>query len=330
MSVFNDERYVAQAVESILAQSFTDFEFLVMDDGSTDETGPILDRFTDPRLRVIRSEKNQGIAYQVNRGMSEARGKYIARMDGDDVALPDRLRLQVEFLEANPSVMICGGQVIRFSAEGREVLWDFPIESEKLLACLFFRGCFCNPATMFRTALVQELDFRYSDGWQLAEDYYFWYRVLKQFPGANLPQPILRYRVSKSQITQTNVAEKHDRLRHIRMAMLEDLGFYPNAIDISFHESVISDDWPEDEEFFDRAIAWLDKIYQFNLKSKVFPPQALGEEMSRHLFYRALTTGLRGVQPLKLRSKATFGQCWSPSKREVFSACLKPLKTLIR
>ena len=119
MPAYNAAPFLRQAVDSILSQTFTDFEFIVVDDGSTDSTLAILDGYSDPRIRVIKSEHNLGLPGALNLGLSAARGEYIARMDADDVSLPERLMKQVSWLDENPETSVLGTFSIRIDPQGR-------------------------------------------------------------------------------------------------------------------------------------------------------------------------------------------------------------------
>ena len=122
MPVYNTAPYLREAMDSMLAQTFTDFELIVLDDCSPDNAQEILDTYTDPRIVRYRGERNVGLANVLNVGMEMARGKYIARMDSDDISLPDRLKVQVEYLESHPDIDLCSCAMQLFGA--REGLWD--------------------------------------------------------------------------------------------------------------------------------------------------------------------------------------------------------------
>ncbi|MDQ3072975.1 MAG: glycosyltransferase family 2 protein, partial [Bacteroidota bacterium] len=107
-SVYNGEEYLREAIESILNQSFTDYEFLIVNDGSTDKTAEILAGYFDPRIRIIHNNKNKGLSFSLNSGLEASFGVYVARQDADDISLRDRLRKQVDFMEKNPQIHVCG------------------------------------------------------------------------------------------------------------------------------------------------------------------------------------------------------------------------------
>lgn len=205
MSVFNGEKYLAEAICSILTQSFRHFELIIIDDGSVDGTASILEDFQnrDPRVQVLQQE-NRGLVSALNRGCSIATGKYIARMDADDMAMPDRLNLQLQFMEANPSVGVVGGNVEFMNSEGEPLgfISDFPNSNEEIQKALLQTCVIWHPTAFFRRSI-----FLASGGYRTikdAEDYDLWLRFAEQSQLANLPTMLLRYRFHKSQISTSN------------------------------------------------------------------------------------------------------------------------------
>jgi hypothetical protein len=203
MCVFNGERFLAEAVESILDQDFQDFEFIIVDDGSTDGSALILDSYQrrDPRMRVYH-EGHSGVAKSSNKGCELAQGKYIARMDADDVANQDRLALQVEFMEAHPEVGVLGAWVEWINATGKSLyISTNPAEDSEIKADLLLRRrcAFWNSTVVFRREV-----FARSGGYRcsvIAEDYDFWLRAAENFQLANLETVLVKYRIHSSQVS---------------------------------------------------------------------------------------------------------------------------------
>jgi glycosyltransferase involved in cell wall biosynthesis len=213
LCTYNDARFLPQSVESVLNQTFAEFDFLIVDDGSTDETREWLDRLSDPRVRVLRNTTNRGLTFSLNRGLDAARGRYVARMDADDVAAPERLAAQFAFMEANPSVGIVGSsrtlidEQDRFVAEARATEGDLAIRWKCLLG-----SPFAHPTVMLRRAVPERHGLRYREV-PRAEDYDLWPRLLAHTRGANLPQPLLRYRL-RERAAQSKAYQlaQHDRI----------------------------------------------------------------------------------------------------------------------
>jgi hypothetical protein len=201
--VFNGERFLREAVESILGQTFKDLEFIIIDDGSTDGTARILAEYErkDPRVRVYHHE-NRGIAKSANRGCGLARGKYIARMDADDVAMPDRFERQVDFLSKNPEAGLVGGAVEMIDGAGKRLFFDQPpLEDEAIRAALLSFGFpIYQPTVMMRKAAFEAAG-GYRAPFVPADDYDLWLRIAQRWRVANLPEVLLRRRLHSQQIS---------------------------------------------------------------------------------------------------------------------------------
>jgi glycosyltransferase involved in cell wall biosynthesis len=202
MPVYNGALYLREAIDSILSQTHTNLELIIINDGSTDDSEEIIRSYDDPRIRYILNEKNCGICVTLNKGLDVAQGKYIARMDCDDISLPERLQKQVEYIEQNPSIGILGSDIIVFG-EGIEE-WIFTFEHDKncCKAGLLFNTCFAHPAVIIRKSLLDGHKLRYDEEYRGLEDFELWYRISRYADLINLSFPLLRYRKHKSQETQ--------------------------------------------------------------------------------------------------------------------------------
>ena len=204
MPVYNTERYVAQAVESILSQTFKDFEFIIIDDGSTDTSLKILKKYAaqDQRIRLI-SRENKGVVRTRNELLEQASGEFVAVMDADDVAFPERLALQVEFLRVNLDVVCVGGAHEVIDQNGR-LLTRLPLpehDQEIQELALAGHGSICNPCAMMRRTALLEIS-GYDETLLCAEDLDVWLRLGEVGKLANLKQTILKYRLLESSISQ--------------------------------------------------------------------------------------------------------------------------------
>jgi Glycosyl transferase family 2 len=195
LPVFNCKTYVGEAIESILNQKFQDFEFLIIDDGSTDGTPGVLAKYTDPRIRHYRHE-NRGLAATLNIGISLAQGKYIARQDQDDISLPERLEKQVAFMASHPRVALLGtwAQIM----EGDRLVERYhrhPCNEAVLKYQLLFNNYFVHSSVMMRREVVEAIGGYCTDSErQPPEDYELWSRVARVAGVANLPEVLLNYR----------------------------------------------------------------------------------------------------------------------------------------
>lgn len=202
MSVYNSEKYIAEAIESILGQTFADFEFIIINDGSTDESLNIIKKYMkkDERIVLI-SRENKGLPCSLNEGISLAKAKYIARMDADDLSLPNRFEEQFEFMELNDDIGICGTWAESFGEGVKPKLMKYPKYHEELEVVLLFAVCFAHPTVMIRKQILDHNDLKYNEDYSNSQDYELWEKLSHVTKMANLQKPLLRYRVSSYSIT---------------------------------------------------------------------------------------------------------------------------------
>ena len=208
MSVYNGERYLREAVESILSQTFTDFEFIIIDDGSTDSTWEILTAYAaqDPRIVLIRNEENIGLTRSLNKGLEVARGEYIARQDADDVSYPARLHAQTQVLDQFPTIGLVGSAFELIDETGRKLgVVRPPMDNVWLQEALQTANCFCHGSVMIRRQCLQEAG-GYREVFAMAQDYDLWLRIAERFDLGALPQICYRYRLSENSITMAKRA----------------------------------------------------------------------------------------------------------------------------
>lgn len=203
MSVYNNAPYLSHAIESILAQTVADFEFLIVNDGSTDESGAIIDRFAaaDSRIRPIH-QPNAGLIISLNRMIGEARAPLIARMDGDDIALPERFEHQLAYLSAHPDIGVLGTgcTVIAENGVPSSYRFDNHVSNADIRADLKNGPPLCHPSVMMRRDVVQAVG-GYHRAYRHCEDYDLWLRLSEHVAMANLPERLLLYRHSATQVS---------------------------------------------------------------------------------------------------------------------------------
>jgi glycosyltransferase involved in cell wall biosynthesis len=226
LSVFNGRQYLRQAIQSILDQTFTDFEFLIINDGSTDDSLKILNAFAlgDPRIRII-SRSNRGLTVTLNEGIALARGEFIARMDADDIAMPDRLEKQLAYLRANPACVLLGSRVMLVDPNGS------PIEEiclhkshEEIDTALMSHGWpMVHPAVMMRTRALRSIG-GYCEAFRTNQDHDLFLRLAEYGRVANLPDMLLKYRQHKKSISAANLLQGHDPLASILAAAYQRRG----------------------------------------------------------------------------------------------------------
>lgn len=228
MPAYNAERYVGAAIDSILAQTLGDFEFIIIDDCSTDATPRILAEAAagDSRLRILHNETNQGVTKSLNRGLKEARGCYIARMDADDVSLPERFEKQAAFLDANPDHVFVAASYRMIDAEDRFIKTN--IEATESWECAWmsmFRTPVNHPTMMIKRSVLSENGISYETGYEHAEDLRFIQHLLEWGKGCALADILFNYRMHASNVSSQNVILQRDAIR--RAAALNVKTIFP-------------------------------------------------------------------------------------------------------
>lgn len=219
LPVYNGGEPLREAIESILAQDEPDFEFLIIEDCSADGSADIVRSFAekDARIRSIFHQRNAGLAATLNEGLREARGEFVARIDQDDVALPNRLSTQIRFLGTHPQVAVAGSFVYHM---GRTPQWDrlvgLPVEHEEIAGTLPKYNCMYHPSVMLRRDAILALG-GYRPEFRNSEDYDLWLRVSRVYRLANIPIPLLRYRFS---VGGMSLEKKWEQARYTQMAMV--------------------------------------------------------------------------------------------------------------
>ena len=223
MPAFNSERYIAEAIESVLAQTYTNFELIIVDDGSTDGTREIINRYQDPRIIKIFSEKNQGLIATRNKIASIARGKYLALLDADDRAFPERLQLQVDFLEKD-GIDICGADHWTLNQSNGAIKPSKQRHSNAdIHALLTVCSPLCNPAIMGKLEVFKR--FPYKTSYMHAEDYCLWTEIaLAGYHFANIEKKLIVYRLHSTQTSVNYLQAARNVFSQAQARYLQALG----------------------------------------------------------------------------------------------------------
>jgi glycosyltransferase involved in cell wall biosynthesis len=272
MTVYNGEKYLSEAIDSILNQTFEDFEFIIIDDGSTDGSADIIQSYRDERIRFLRNGKNLSVPVSSNIGLKLSCGEYIARMDCDDISLPERLEKQVQFMDDHPEVGICGTWLEIFgNAEG---VWRYPSENSEIMALSFFNSPMAHPTSMMRKELLFKYSLFYDESYTYSSDYEFWVRCGKYFPLANLDEVLFRYRRHGTQIGNRHIKEESQFSDQIRLRQLHELGLDPNSREIELHRALVLGSYFADKKFVESVNKWMLEIKCKNDRIRLYPEPA--------------------------------------------------------
>lgn len=223
MPTYNtDHEMLGQAIDSILAQSYSNFNLIIIDDGSKnyDNYNYIIKNYSDDRITALRNESNIGVAKTLNLGLSIATGKYIFRMDADDIAYPKRLEKSIDYLEKNPEVVVLGSYAKLFGK--KKGLLKLPVGNQAIRSEMVFNNPFCHPTVVFRKDFIQLNQIKYPED-ASNEDYNLWVSLSKNknVVFANIPKPLLRYRIHDAQVTASKLSKLMEDTRIIIGRMLQ-------------------------------------------------------------------------------------------------------------
>lgn len=228
MPAYNTEAYIAEAIESVLQQTFTNFEFLIINDGSTDNTEQIIRSYNDPRI-VLVNQKNGGVSNALNTGLSQARGKYIARFDADDICYPDRLQEQFDFMEKNTDYILIGSDVNYMDKNGEFLFFYSNIAHtpEDIVEKIRVYCPFIHSSVFYRTEVVKQLG-GYDVRAHTFEDYYLWIKLIKAGKSCNFKKPAISVRLNPESVTVD------ERLRGKRFGFVKKEMLFgpPEAMDL--------------------------------------------------------------------------------------------------
>lgn len=234
--VYNGSLYLREAIDSIIAQTFTDWEMIAVDDFSSDNSVEIIRSYKDPRIICLENDKNRRTAYGLNLGIELAKGKYLARMDQDDIAISERLQIQYDFMESNTHIGICGTQIQSFGhrklQEGVGSISAYPTEDEDIKLMNFIQPPFAHPSVMIRKSVLKEHNLKYRPDF-IAEDYWLWSILLPVTQAANIDKVLLKYRIHGNSITKTLYKDIIKERRPIKEEYLKRIFKLSNKQDFS-------------------------------------------------------------------------------------------------
>ena len=274
MPVYNGAYYIINSMDSILNQSFRDFELLIIDDGSTDRTINQIQSYNDSRIRLILNNKNIGQSKTLNKGLSLARGEYIAIMDQDDISIFDRLKKQLKFMEENSEIDVCGSWV-QLIGDYDEIL-ELETESEKIKINLSTNRNIAHPAVMMRKSTLLKYNFNYDPNLTIANDYDMWVKMFEYCSFANLPEPLIKYRVHQNQFSTKNLNKNISETNKVLKRLLKKIGLEVNDTSLIIYKKVFYG-YDIDTLSVSEVFKYLRELRSSNLHNKIFEPYIFNE-----------------------------------------------------
>jgi len=238
LPVYNGEKYLTASLDSVIAQTYQNWELVIINDGSTDDTENLILDYQDKRIKYLPNDSNRGIIFSLNKGLQESSGVYIARLDADDIALPYRIAKQVEFLSENLDYAMCGSYFQTIDSNGRLLKnVAFPANNRDAQSYLLLHNCFCHSAIMMRSNIAKEL--KYDEKFQVCEDYDLWYRISRTGKILNLPVFATMYRVHDNNMSTRKSEIMFAHVNKINKRILDDLGIGYSDSELAAHSNAL-------------------------------------------------------------------------------------------
>ncbi len=281
LPVYNGERYLRDAIDSVLSQSYRDFELWVVNDGSTDNSMAIVDSYSDPRVKRIDNPCNMGLVATLNRAFSMVNTPFIARMDDDDIWHPEKLELQMALMESRPDIGLCGTSIHKFGDYDR--ICVFPEESDALKVGLLFYCMMSHPSVVYRRQVLIKNNLSYRVDFFPAEDYKMWIDILKCSSIYNLQKPLVEYRQHQGQICQEKKVEQNKLERQLREEQLRLIYPNPTQEDLDFHLDRFITLRPKSDAEVERFIHWEKRLCDENGNSEYVNQHIMRRELHKYV-----------------------------------------------
>ncbi len=328
MAAYNAADYISESIKSILTQTFTDLELLIVNDGSTDNTVQVVESFTDPRIRLVHNEKNRGLVFTRNVALKEARGEYIAVLDSDDIASPGRLESQYAFFQQNPDFALCGGHGTIINSQGEHVEDNrlmVPTDPDGIKMTLLFLNTYVNSAVMYKTSILKELG-GYED-YAPAEDYDLFIRMADKYPVGNLDKVLVKYRDHNSNTSIAHAEIGKVKVIEIKRKQLARLNMPTDKRTVNTFYSLLA--WDFSYDFAD----YLDLFNKFKLANqtlKKYPEIAFEQKLFDYWFLIILTKKAKMNAMALLFNKKIFKWSYVNARqlRKTFKLSLRGLGSI--
>jgi glycosyltransferase involved in cell wall biosynthesis len=303
MTAYNCEKYIAQAIDSILQQTFTDFEFIILNDGSTDTTLDVIQTYKDNRIRLINDGK-LGYYAAKRRLIHEAKGDYIAIMDGDDICNKDRLEVEYNFLNANEDYGLVGTNAAWINTDGKQFGkgFNFNFSPDELKCRLLFLNCFVHTSVLMRKSVLDNYQLNYKE--IAGEDFDLWIQIAKHAKVKNIAKPMIQYRIHSNNMVHSNWYKLNDGLKQI---IFEQLDFYfPNQFTTEEKEAyfgLVNFEEKADVSSLESIITMISKMLQTNKKNKHFDDFSLRKVIQERWFKKIIRLTSYSSETLTLHKK---------------------------
>ncbi len=326
MSVYNGEKYLREAMESILNQTYRNIEFLIINDASTDSSIEIIQSYRDERIRFSSNAENIKLTASLNKGIDLAQGKYIARMDADDISLPVRIEKQVAFMEQHPQVGLCGTYVQNIGMNDPYVP-PYKTTHDEIKFKLFFETHFPHPAAMLRKSVLDEHNLMYDTVNQVAQDYELWNKMIDYCEVAIIPEPLVKKRSHPEMTSVKKGEEQLQVVKKIHGELMRKLGATPSKEALDSYELFLKGANPKSKKELFSLLDLFDKLITGNRRNKIYRSDLFDNFFAEKYWMLCTTSTAYGVDVYRKYQQSAAQELYNPgsaAKRNFF------IKSLLR
>lgn len=313
MPVYNAGSYLNAAIESILNQSFTDFEFVIVNDGSTDQSEAIILSYKDPRIRLVNNPKNLGLIASLNVGLEICRGDYIVRMDQDDISLPDRIALQVSFMEQNPEIGLIGSWFEDFGDQIESKVVRYSTNDTEIRIRHLYQTHISHPTAVLRSAVVRKHNVRFDPEFVHGEDYNCWVTMSAFCKMSNYPAVLVRKRDHPRNITNSFSSTMHSTCTKVKQKQFDAMGAAVSQAEADLYTRFADPEWQFSIDEMNQLLSLLTRINEANLKSKFIHPEEFAGYLASKWFHLCFHNKNLGGSGWKWFKKPNFHQYYHPT-----------------
>jgi hypothetical protein len=318
MSVRNGAPYLRESIESLLNQTYEDFEFLIIDDASSDNSLQIIDSYADKRIKRIANGQQQGLTRNLNIGIQTATGRLVARMDHDDVSHPRRFEKQIAFLDDNPQVDLLGTWA-RTNGLQKEAQWRYPVRHEDICSEFVFASVLVHSSVMWRRERFEGKGLRYDEFFASAQDYELWTRAASAgVVFANLSDVLLTYRIHSEQVGNTNGGEQKQAADAVRVRELARLGIEPSAEEANLHNQSARWIFPDSIKGLQAFEDWLLRLKKANEVAQVYSVSSLAKTLEARWWAACRANLVLGLQAWRTYARSELSVARSVKEKAIF------------
>ncbi len=318
MPVYNAGSYLYEAIDSILGQTYMDFEFVIVNDGSTDNSEEIIKSYTDSRIRLVNNPSNLGLIASLNVGLEVCSGDYIVRMDQDDVSMPDRIMLQIDYMDRHPEVGLLGSWFEDFGENIQSRVVKYSADDTEIRIRHLYQTHISHPTAVIRTSVVRSNNIRFDSDYVHGEDYNCWVTMSAHCKLSNYPAVLVRKRDHPRNITNSFSTTMHETCTRVKQKQFEDMGAPVNQEEADLYTRFADPEWQFSMSEMKKLENLLSRIEEANRLSGFIPAKEYSEYLATKWFHLCLHNNHLGKSGWFWFKRPSFSSFYKPSFFNIF------------